>query len=481
METIAKKQEYQSPQQPLIRISVWKFFGILCVAIFLISLGMVFIPWDCQAVAAPDLKPRFLTLAPEENGFVWFEKAGGMMVDKFPDNPDGSRRDLAGLASTIGSESEAWDPVFAAEVLAANAAVFPELEKGLSCRRYMSRKTDSTAMRLPWLFKNRSLAALLCLKSKQAQLAGDPAGAVKPALQAFRLGQLMADDSGSLIEWSIGITCERLALARLEELAADARTPEPALAKILAELDPWTPAGTIEGYKNAMRCEYEYANLAIKELREGKCRDVDFPELQLVHHIPYLLKPNITLRHLADSERRRINDASLSRSKFPTNVPSKSSYPDSVWAKIKFFARPNSVGVCFFGGGTGGGSDVGSLNKKFRLQAHVMALRLKIKLLQYEKQHGQLPEDLGALVPEFIPAVPDDPADDQPFRYSKEKKRVWSIEKEPEEYVAPCGCTKAEHPKAAGYDVEIQLGTRELKPRPPAPPTSGKTGSDSPF
>lgn len=42
-----------------------------------------------------------------------------------------------------------------------------------------------------------------------------------------------------------------------------------------------------------------------------------------------------------------------------------------------------------------------------------------IALKRYQLKHGNYPEDLNALVPEFVPAVPCDPVDGQPLRYRR--------------------------------------------------------------
>jgi type II secretory pathway pseudopilin PulG len=44
-----------------------------------------------------------------------------------------------------------------------------------------------------------------------------------------------------------------------------------------------------------------------------------------------------------------------------------------------------------------------------------MALFLAVRA--YETEHGQPPETLDALVPDYLPRVPEDPFDGKPFRY----------------------------------------------------------------
>ena len=41
--------------------------------------------------------------------------------------------------------------------------------------------------------------------------------------------------------------------------------------------------------------------------------------------------------------------------------------------------------------------------------------------------HGELPDTLDDLVPEYLQEIPKDPYDGKPFRYSKEKKIVYSV------------------------------------------------------
>ncbi|MFO0878309.1 MAG: hypothetical protein U0840_13260 [Gemmataceae bacterium] len=49
--------------------------------------------------------------------------------------------------------------------------------------------------------------------------------------------------------------------------------------------------------------------------------------------------------------------------------------------------------------------------------ARLEASRLKVALRQYQVDQGQLPRTLNELVPKYLPAVPLDPGDQQPFRY----------------------------------------------------------------
>jgi hypothetical protein len=52
-----------------------------------------------------------------------------------------------------------------------------------------------------------------------------------------------------------------------------------------------------------------------------------------------------------------------------------------------------------------------------RVRSAVPAARLQVALRLYQAENGKPAEKLQDLVPEYLPAVPKDPSDDQPFRY----------------------------------------------------------------
>ena len=420
-------------------------------------------------MAAPDLEVQIPAIAPEENAFVWFEKAGLALVDKFPGRSQDSVMDTwdGDLVRGIGTQYEKWDPVFATEVLKANASVFPCIEKGLSCQRYRVPQAMSCRDHLTYLQKCKKLITLLCLKSKQAQLTGDFTGAAQAALQAFHLGQVVTDNSRNINEWWVGTLAEQTALLPMAELATEARTPNPILVEFLEALDRRQPEKIDEAYRNTVRGQYVLRLQMLTEFHAGG--PTEFADW--VRFVPYMLKANMTSRRLADYCRNQIKRASLPYPQIVADLSRKFKEPVSITEKLMFYGKPNSVGMVIF-------AEEESvltrfLCKKFPLLMNLAALRLKIALRLYEQKHGQLPDDLSALVPEFMPMVPKDPFDDQPFRYSKEKKQVWSIG---EDGVDDGGVAENGRIMASGkfgFDAVMPLGTREMKPNlTPPPPTS---------
>ncbi|MBL9136183.1 MAG: hypothetical protein JNK85_09960 [Verrucomicrobiales bacterium] len=65
-----------------------------------------------------------------------------------------------------------------------------------------------------------------------------------------------------------------------------------------------------------------------------------------------------------------------------------------------------------------------------RRQTHLRIATTACALERHRLAHGTYPDTLGSLVPNFLPAVPVDPIDDQPLRYRREAKdrfALWSV------------------------------------------------------
>jgi hypothetical protein len=438
----------------------WLVLGGFALAALLTLAGVLFIPWDVKPPDAPDLVLNPRKLQPADNAFTYLESASKLAVFKFK-GQNNRERDWCVLFNAMGSAGEQWDPKFADEILAANAAAFPELEKALACRHYAGPLLKDYASLAPWLQHNKMLACLLCLKSKRAQLAGNQAEAAQAGLQAFGIGQLMIKDANSLLEWLIGLGCQNWALSRLEELVADANTSEPVLRLILAELNRWDPQELSQGCRQAFQGEYRASDITIRELARREDAGSDFEEFRLWSWIPYTLKPNMTRHRLVPYWRNMIAKADKPYAKICLEKS-----PDIMafdkQQRIALLCQPNFCGKVFVYMTTLGSNKV--FSKKCYIPAWVDALRLKIALRLYEQKHGQLPDDLGTLVPEYIQAIPQDPYDDQPFRYSKAEKKVWSVGHnlvddggETEDHVIMGG-------RNTNPDQVMPLGTRELKP-----------------
>ena len=167
---------------------------------------------------------------------------------------------------------------------------------------------------------------------------------------------------------------------------------------------------------------------------------------------------------MASFYRNMIENADRSCAKMNLDYPGKPKTPTGGLEKIAMIVGPNSVGKILFS--MLAPTMERALTKKCHPQTNVAAMRLKTGLRLYELKHGQLPDRLDALVPDFLKEIPKDPFDDQPLRYSKPDKTVWAVGSD----LTDNGGKMENNEKLRdrrGFDLVMPLGTRDLKPTPP--------------
>ena len=430
----------------------------------LFLLGVLFLPWDAPMPKAPDLKFTPAALSAPDNAFTYFEEAARLkaaapkfkMANGNPWNYE--------ISGKIGSPQEAWDPKLAQEILEAHAAVFAELEKGLDCPGYASPQVTDVTMRFPWLQDDKAFAQLMGLQIKTLHLSGDYPGAARVALKDLRLGEFLCNRNDSMIEWLVGMACYCIVGQHVEDLVDDVKTPEPVLRELLKGLNTWNPQAFTEGYRRSVKNEYGTAcrsvDIDIKKMWGGIYSPGYYPKVEAkLIHVPYAWKPKASLQRLVLFYRRLIAEADKPLAKIDLSYPGQLQAPATEAGKILFYFRPNSLGLLSIIAMQE--SQPKCLQKKCQMQAYVDALRLRIALRLYEIKHGELPDSLQALLPEYLPAIPIDPYDGQPFRYSKTDKKVWAIGSDLTDQgglTGPGNFTMIDRP---GFDLVMPLGTRE--------------------
>ena len=432
-----------------------------CLATLIILLAVVFIPWDVAKPEAPDLELKQTPVPAAENAFTHFGAAEKLYVEV--PKPAWCKTNWIwdGLARPIGSPDEQWDPDFADEILNANAAMLLELEKGLACSQcqYVGPLQDPATAIEPWKrsFDCGRLPNLLVLKAKRLHLAGDHAGACEVGLQQLHMGQMRTANANLLGEWYRGIFCQFFALRCWDELITDASTPESVLQKIRQELDGWSSQTAIDGFKTSLKGECRLTPAAINTHISER-----YPVTRV---IPYLYKPNMAMRLMIAKCRQMLANADKPYAKVDMEYPGKLKSRLEIGDGLVILASPNSLGRFGFHEIEIYMDD--NLLVRYSLEAQVAALRLKLALRQYEKKHGEFPDDLKILVPEWIKEIPRDPYDDQPFRYSKPEKKIWAVGCDLMDQGGKCGPEGIEfmhYHRLHNCDLVMQLGTREMKP-----------------
>ena len=305
-----------------------------------------------------------------------------------------------------------------AEMLLKNAETFRLVEKGVSCRVYQEPVLTNGLIADFDIGKRINIARALACRIHHAQLAGNMTEAVDTCSMLLRFGSMTQQDSQNIVETLCGNAILTIGLARTRQLSLCDGVGQDELRQLAKQLDDMVPVS--QGFIHGSKDEYQMMNFYVSR-----------PEIVFEHRFfpSFLFKPNLTRQKLAASCRQAVRNETRHAIELDQfERPYDGAEGQDFWHKARIIFKGNFFGerllmalvpafdwIC---------------NVKCKSEGDLFATRLIVATRRYELAHdGKLPENLQALVPTYLAAVPDDPFDGKPFRYSPEKKIVYSVGK----------------------------------------------------
>ena len=314
-----------------------------------------------------DLAFPFQNIPAEANAHTWFQAAGSNVVWGERERNISDRYRNGGTVEVAEVEA----------ILATNAPALALLRRGLAC----------TACQPPLVTNLATLgginigpvlgmAKLLSMDSRWKSRHNDTAGALADSLDLLRFGDLESRQATSLLQY----------------LAAQ------------------------------LACSMGFAT-GTNLVTSGRLNDASLQKNGLPR---FLLKPNETRLFYAQGAREVIRNVpsfyrNMTFSDFDRVLELEN---ESRW---HLYSHGNVVGKILLA--TTFPAIKSVVESRCRMECDRAGLRLLIACQRYERRNGKLPLKLSDLVPEFIEAVPKDPFDGQPLRYSAERRIVWSVGK----------------------------------------------------
>jgi hypothetical protein len=330
----------------------------------------------------------------------------------------------------VSPEAKAWHKGSEAELqrfldkYAAGQRLFDEL-----------MRTDAAAWRWPGVDENMDVTKPLpgvvtCMSfasaiGKSSALlharAGRRAEALDEGIKLIRFGNQLAHTEHLLIHHLAAITVHRMGLDSVKEALLDGKD-EVLLRRAAESLAPLDV--TAREYGLTLRGDYYFSRLCLPLIKSG---EVPMPIMANTDQtlVRWLLLPN---RQLAeDAAETRLLVASLDRGwpeALRTDEKLKQKLTALDRARWRIFLKPNAGGKIL--------QLQGSLTANMmRVACGVSALQrmalVTLALRRFELAHGQLPDTLNALVPDYLPAVPLDPFNDRPLRWDATNRWVYSV------------------------------------------------------
>lgn len=259
--------------------------------------------------------------------------------------------------------------------------------------------------------------------------AGDRVRAVEILGTLYRCGSRLKRTAGSWrTTYRRGEWMQRVALLGWRRFSeADAQAAE-VVAKIWAE---YREVDDAELFRAAIRGEYHSMSLIIAEsdaqtLRSGSSAG-GMPGPTLFVWLartrvlfPLVYKPNLTRTIYAEHVREMVKWCDLTALEFRDR---------GGWESLRLEQRDLFRPANLWGKAILDFNDTtrAAVESRCDLRSQESLLDATLALRRYHAKHGELPDSLAELTPEFLPMVPVDYFDGAPLRYSKAERVVWAV------------------------------------------------------
>jgi hypothetical protein len=392
----------------LARISLGLFlFGVLL-------FGSVFF----QSVVTVDVQDTRLHLArvniPEgSNAFTVLLEATNHIWW-----PQKQESEITGLTRATNSN---WDFSFAGLVLSNNTEALKEWDKALSMPDFQVPECKFEDG-LEYLSGWKRLAQLVSIHENSLMRRGEDVEAFDGMVQQILMGRKMQNAHGVLLHYLVGAAVKEIGYAQMRYWAATARLTPEQLKNLISQIEP-APDEEVMAYANSMRMEYQLSVTIVDDLRRGKIIDPEAGKaLRSARFVPEF--------NVSKTKAKLAKDFQLLMDAAPHHY-------NEVKPPVPVIPERPHYFLLLLGGNAIGEIMCELLEpvldqafaRKVRSDVSLQATQTILALRACQLTHGKLPENLDALVPEFLDKVPVDAFNGQPLHYSAEKKIVYSVGK----------------------------------------------------
>jgi hypothetical protein len=347
----------------------------------------------------------------DENAATYFDRA----YEKFGLTDDEMDR--------IGKmlRDDTWDDALAQKLLDDPNGAFAELEKGLACKEIRLPPCLSYDTLIGYLSHWRRLGSgVMLARCRIHQKAQREEEAFREARNIHRLGYMATGHGASPVHILFGVALQSMARKEVEKMVASTATPWSVWRKRLAEI------------KNDLITR-DIAARALQVAYEANRNSADrysstMPQLRKRLPDYFYFQKHRTYSLFADLARDLMGNLNRPKTEWtwsPEPLPSQLIAELPPQEQLRVIARGNIAGrmhvqmICL--------GVYQYLNIIFAHQARFKILALSIELRAYAADHGDYPETLDQLIPDYLSELPLDPFDNKPLRYSKERKAIYSI------------------------------------------------------
>lgn len=402
----------------LRKLGKWMLVALLVLA------AIIYCPfWDTAAPDVGDLRLVPAAVLPEDNAYTYFLQATNAFCPP---------TEFSYYRYTKG------DPVDEALVYACitnNQETLDWIRRGVECPDCQLPGVAGRALGPDRGIPNASffgIGRVIAIQSRFERLQGRSAEATDACLLLLRFGNHLHAGSVCNLDFMIGNAMVHTGLGQAEALSRDHRCEAQDRARLATALANLTPTETV--LDNVIRGEYVVlANIldrlpqtmaaSLWYVGDGFWNRMRIKVYRSIFIPSYFMQNNRTKHIIADDSRQVITHVSSVYADSPSwndirsgaDVRGRLPFANTLgrWI-VAMFSRVSLEYAC---------------QLKYRTESSIAGIRLILACRAFEEQMARLPDTLDELVPAFMPSVPRDPFDGQPFRYAAERRIVYSVGK----------------------------------------------------
>ncbi len=314
-----------------------------------------------------------------------------------------------------------------------NAKALDKLDKILALK-YCQAPEDSHPDYIKKYYQAAILLAARCVNDYNA---GKIASATHSAIALIRYGDMIHPVSQNLTDYNAGTEILQLGLKQARAVILTDEVSSDDLNRLMEALTSLNDSD--QGLIRAVKFKFAGVDRRIKTFREKKltleqsfnATDMQFLPffLRKTKWYPgYIFRENETRQRLADLYKIMIKNAGNNYAGMDIfNLEDFLGLKDP-GRLIFFYGKPNFVGKIFYAFTTP--EFYTFLETKCQSKGAIEATKLMVAIRAYQKDNGELPNELNLLIPDYIAEIPLDPFDGKPLRYSKETQIIYSVSKD---------------------------------------------------
>lgn len=381
-------------------------------ATFSVSAGFV-LYFACRDIPPPDVRDlaaEKIEVSSQDNAYTYFCAATNTLY--YPTN----------YVVFKYAQGKTVDSNLLVDVLLKNRQTFELIKRGTACKVYVPPElSDFNALPQISIRSFQEMSYLLAAKAKFERMSGQYSESTDTCISFFCFADLILQQSSCHIMYLLGSGMYESSLTQMRNLIGDPNLPMTEFDRLASLLSIRNL--TSESAVHAVKMESGAAFRSIESLYHDVLKKSRSRGALLGF---FLFQPNKAKQALADHYRKAIELVPLNYADAKqTHVKSDFGITDN---KLKMALSPNLAGrvLCT-------ALAIENLRLSERINGRrnaILATLLSIACHRYKRKEGKYPDSLKDLVPTYLPSVPCDAFDGQPFRYLPKEKLLYSVGKD---------------------------------------------------